>query len=244
MKESDLFEPLKHFLLDKMKCDAVYAEVGSIDVVGQHGNYYIGIEMKTSLNFKVIAQAQERQRYVDYVFILVPLPKKQHERIVLEWIKELGIGLMYYGLNKHYSYESEVRIVHWGKRNKVPYKDTTKRIIEKEKHLVSINVGGVKGGESITPYKNTIDKIKHCLYFEKNGLTIKEILERVETHYANPKPSTAATLRAHWNVAWCEYVERADGAMVYRMKEEYREPYWKEYRELSSEIRELRRLNR
>lgn len=240
MKESDLFEPAKQFLLNKMNCEAVYAEVGSVDVVGQHGECLIGIEMKTSLNFKVISQAVDRKCYFDYVFILVPLPKKSHERIALEWLKELGVGLMYYGLDKRISYNEELHIKHWGKRNKAPHKKSIQRIIEEEKPLVSLNIGGVKGGEALTPYKNTIDKIKHCLYYSKDGLTINQILENVQTHYAAPKPSVVATLQAHWNQEWCEiYIK--DKERYFKMKDEYREVYWDEYMGLSREIRKLRR---
>lgn len=239
MKESDLFEPAKQFLLNTMNCEKVYAEVVDLDVVGKHGSVYIGIEMKTSLNFKVIEQAVGRKHLVDYMFILVPKPKTRHASIIMDWLKSIGIGLLYYDTNVNAQYHgSSINVEQWGKRQRNSY--SIERYINET--LDSINIGGVKGGETITRYKNTIDKIKHCLYFEKNGLTIKELLDRVETHYTNPKPSTAATLRAHWNLEWCEHVEREeDGEWVYRMKEECREPYWNEYKELSSELRALRR---
>ena len=113
MKESDLFEPLKEFLHQEMGCQQVYAEVNDIDAVGKHGDVYIGIEMKTSLNFKVIEQAINRKSIVDYVFILVPEPQNAHRPFILDWIKGLGIGLMYYNANPRTLAETKgVRIFH------------------------------------------------------------------------------------------------------------------------------------
>lgn len=237
MKESDLFEPLREFLYQKMGCQQVYAEVNDIDVVGKHGNVYVGIEMKTSLNFKVIEQAISRKGLVDYVFILVPEPKNQHHRkFILDWIKGLGIGLMYYNANPRTITETNgVKIVHWGKRQRRSKYFHIADCINDEIHLV--NIGGSKGGETITEYKLTIEKIKECLYFHRTGMTIDELLDNVQTHYTNPKPSTMATLRAKWNEDWLEIFTTEDKKLKYRMKESYREGYWEEHKERRAEIR-------
>lgn len=236
MKESDLFVPAKQFLIDQMNCEKVFAEVVDLDVVGQHGNVYIGIEMKTSMNFKVIEQAERRKHLVDYMFILVPRPKYTHSQMILDWLKHLGIGLIYY--NEKERYMNKVSIYSWGKRQRSAKRHKIAHYIDER--LDSLNIGGVKGGESITPYKNTIDKIKHLLHRNKDGLTIDQILSEVQTHYTAPKPSVAATLRKSWNEEWCE-CERVDGELIYRMKEEYRETYWNEYRALAKEYRTLLR---
>ncbi|QQP10447.1 hypothetical protein FJQ98_14235 [Lysinibacillus agricola] len=235
MKESDLFKPLKKFLLQKMGCQQVYAEVNDIDVVGKHGDVYIGVEMKTSLNFKVIEQAISRKNLVDYVFILVPKPKSLHRQFVLDWIKGLGIGLMYYNANPSTITETRgVNIVYWGKRQRVSKYYHIADCINDEIHLV--NVGGSKGGKTLTEYKLTIEKIKECLYSHRAGLTIDELLDKVQTHYASPKPSTMATLRGKWNEEWVEIVTEED-KRLYRMKESYRESYWKKQKERRAEIR-------
>jgi len=41
VKESDLFAPVKQFLLEKIGCEKVYAEVLKYDVVGTIGNHNI-----------------------------------------------------------------------------------------------------------------------------------------------------------------------------------------------------------
>lgn len=125
----------------------------------------------------------------------MPEPKNAHSHFVLDWIKGLGIGLMYYNANPRTLADTKgVHIVHWGKRQRRSKYFHIEDHINDEIHLV--NIGGSKGGETLTEYKLTIEKIKECLYFHPTGLTIEELLENVQTHYANPKPSTMATLRA------------------------------------------------
>lgn len=66
MKESDLFEPLKRFLLNQVHCQNVYAEAGLYDVVALKGNVTIVVEMKKHLNFKVLEQAYRARTASDY----------------------------------------------------------------------------------------------------------------------------------------------------------------------------------
>lgn len=217
MKETELFEPTKKILLDAVGCDAVYAEVIDIDVVGKKGNYYIGVEMKTSLNFKVIEQAHSRIGLVDYVFIMVPKPKQPHSYFIRNILKDKGIGLMYYYPNR----PAMSCIQFWGKRHK--HRGRIAKYIDENLH--TITTGGAKGGGNPTAYSLTMDKIKRALFVEPKGLTIEELLEKVETHYANPKASTSATLRAKWNEKWIAHYKREDGKLVFVMREDYRNVY-------------------
>ncbi|WCF11518.1 hypothetical protein NDS46_31670 (plasmid) [Paenibacillus thiaminolyticus] len=56
MKESELFEPIKGYLIDVVGCSKVYGEVGSCDVLGVSGYVNVIVELKTSLSFKVMKQ--------------------------------------------------------------------------------------------------------------------------------------------------------------------------------------------
>ena len=47
---------------------------------------------------------------------------------------------------------------------------------------------------------------------------VDEILKHVETHWASPKPSLAADLRAHYNKDWCEW-KRFGRKTMYRYKQ-------------------------
>lgn len=225
VKERDLFFPAKNFLENEIGCEKVYAEVADIDVVGKKGNIYIGIELKTTLNFKVLEQADRRKYLVDYMFILVPEPKRYHSYLAYKWLKEMGVGLMYYNPKNEYIF-----IFRWGKRIRISRDYNISRYIDEELHIQ--NVGGSKGGEILTPYKHTINKIKEYLFLRERWCSIEEILESIQTHYKNPKPSTVATLRANWNEDWVEY-QWIDGKLCFRMKDEYREIYKKERFEMN-----------
>ena len=75
MKESELFGPVKKFLLEQ-GCTDVYGEVMNCDVLGINGDINYIVEMKTSLTFKLIDQALKRVRLGQYVYIAIPKRKQ------------------------------------------------------------------------------------------------------------------------------------------------------------------------
>lgn len=95
-----------------------------------------------------------------------------------------------------------------------------KDYIDEEVHTK--NIGGSKSGETLTSYGLTIYKIKKFLFYQRKWRTVDEILSEVETHYRNPKPSTADTLKAHWNEHWIEH-KIINGKSHFKMREDYRE---------------------
>lgn len=99
MKESDMYEPVKQFLLDHLACDRVVAEVFDFDVLGLCGDHHnVIVEMKKGLNFKVIKQAMRAKQYAHWVYIAVIRPTKQndeHEWVYETLLKPHGIGLLY-----------------------------------------------------------------------------------------------------------------------------------------------------
>lgn len=98
MKEKDMFIPVKNLLMDRLHCTEVYGEIKNFDVLGMWNNANIIVEMKMTLNFKVIEQALSAKRYAQYVYIAVPKPKSSnnmHHFIEYELLKPNGIGLIY-----------------------------------------------------------------------------------------------------------------------------------------------------
>ncbi|MCT1389826.1 hypothetical protein M4D76_16140 [Peribacillus frigoritolerans] len=211
MKESDLFAPIKEYLIDEVGCSNVYGEVASCDVLGIHGPANIIVEMKKSLNFKVIEQAIDRRFYGHYMFVAVPKPKSI-SRLAVSILKQHKIGLLLVD-------ESGVRKHLPARYNRDIFRLTNIR--EKIKPYHETQVGGVKSGEGKTDYSVTIENIKTFLKrksISNDGwVSIDEILDRCETHYANPKQSVSGTLRAHWNADWCES-KREEGKMYFRLK--------------------------
>lgn len=197
LKESDLFKPVKSLLEEKMNCE-VYAEVANYDVVGIGNTYGIIVEMKRNLTWKLIEQAQRAIGLADYVFIAIPQPNSYGNRVAETYLKQDGIGIIYV--------EGERAHVHsWGKRHTTRDRGKTLRDYVLPHHKLTI--GGVKSGDGPTEYSVTIDNIKRKLKFHwknEGWMTVDEILETVQTHYSNPKPSVMATLQANWNQDWCE----------------------------------------
>lgn len=198
MKESELFGPVKRFLIEQ-GCSDVYGEVMNCDVLGVAGDINYIVEMKTSLNFKVIDQAMGRVRLGHYVYIAIPRRKQGIPRCVREILDAYDIGLIQVGKRKT-SVTIPAEYNDLANKRK-GYKRIRNRIREHNK----TQVGGVKKGDGITAYSLTMDRIKaYMASKEGEWVSVDEILENCKTHYKKPKPSLTATLQKKWNQDWCE----------------------------------------
>jgi hypothetical protein len=222
MKEAELYEPVKKFLLEKLECDHVYAEVTNYDVLGTCGPLNIIVEMKTRLSFKLLDQAKDALGNAEYVYIAVPMTKNYATLhfIEYEFLRKYGIGFLQVEENKHYKKDSiyssqqnkyNVTVVcpakfsNLRRKYKQKNKDSTfyRTIRDSIRPFHETNIGGVKAGGSETEYSNTIKKVKR--YLSENGWSsVEDILANVDTHYANPKPSLVATFKQSWNVDWID----------------------------------------
>lgn len=199
MKESDLFQPVKQFLINDMGCQKVYAEVCNHDVVALTGEQTIIVEMKMMLNFKVIEQAIHAKEKGNYVFIAVPHKKSGFPNIVNDFLKYHGVGLI---------------VVRDGYAN-IPYGMFAKynRKVSDIKPFIKDGyhdtiTGGCKMGDFDyqSDYTLMIDSLKEFFRRRPNKwFTVNEILEHVQCYYRSPKPQLAATLKAHWNHEWVEH---------------------------------------
>lgn len=203
MKESDLFVPVKQFLLEKIGCEKVYAEVLHYDVVGVIGNHNIIVEMKKMLNFKVIEQAVEAKRHGHYVFVAVPMKKGGFSRLVEDFLKYNGIGLIVIKESSGNSY-GEIPYGMFAKLNRQT--GDIRKYIKDGYH--DIITGGHKMGDFDyqSDYTLMIDDVKR--YFQRNSnkwITVDVILNHCQCYYSNPKAQLAATLKASWNTDWIEH---------------------------------------
>lgn len=220
MKESELYEPVKKFLLQNLDCDDVYAEVENHDVLATCGAINIIVEMKTRLSFKLLDQAKNSLRSAEYVYIAVPRTKNHGDLFFIqqEFLRPNGIGFLQvyenpsYKENPEHDFQRErykINVLNPARycslRRKYMQDNKEKNYYHDIRHSLKPfhkeNIGGVKGGVSTTNYSNTIEKVKDFLSL--NGWsTVEEILEDVDTHYARPKPSLVATLQESWNANW------------------------------------------
>ncbi len=156
MKESELFNPICDYYR-KMGFE-VDGEVKTIDMVCHHRKKEITvvIELKNTLNLKVITQAALRQKLFDYVYVGVWTPKnlrsKEHQNKVY-LLKRLGIGLIYVSPKLH-----SVSIAHEPLADELlVYQQRNKRkrqavLKEFQKRQLKENQGGIHKTKIITAY--------------------------------------------------------------------------------------------
>ena len=198
MKESELYEPVKKFLLEQ-GCSEVYGEVMNCDVLGIHGEINYIVEMKTSLSFRLIDQALKRVRLGQYVYIAIPRRKQAIPRCVKEILTSYKIGLIQVG-------KRTIKVSIPAEYNALADKRKAyQRIRRQIREHHETQIGGVKKGEGVTSYSITMDKIKDYMRSrEGDWVTVDDILDHCDTHYRNPKASVMATLKEKWNQDWCE----------------------------------------
>ena len=224
-KESELSAPTKQFLID-MGCTSLYGEVLDIDLVGINEHIIYAVELKTSLNIKVLEQALNRKNYANYIYIAVPnssLPGYYYgiNNVYRLFLEYHGIGLIgiektskfgfetiyYYKIYKHSKINRTVKRRHW--------------LIPKLTSQKLNHDGGLQSHEVESPYKWMIDEVKDYLKRKRRrggeGWTsLDEIIDcckKVSEHYASPKGSLRQTLRASFNCDWVEIDKK-----MYRFK--------------------------
>jgi hypothetical protein len=97
MRETDLYEPIKHFLAAQGY--EVKAEIGSADVVAVRGGEPpVIVELKTGFSLSLFHQAVERQAISDLVYVAVPAGKGRGAWKALlknqKLCRRLGLGLI------------------------------------------------------------------------------------------------------------------------------------------------------
>ena len=143
------------------------------DIVAVQNNIVWVVETKLTSTLKVIEQAEYWIPYSNYVSVATPIRKGQwmFDRI----LTMLGIGRL--------SGRFEIREDISPKLNR---KALSKRILNilTPEHKTFAMAGNADGNR-ITPFKRTCTAIVREV--EKNpGITIKELIERIKTHYATP----------------------------------------------------------
>ena len=227
MKESDMFIPIKNWLINQSqhKVDNVYAEVIDCDVVGLTENpnkekISVIIEMKLHLNFRVIEQAIRATKFGNYVYVAVPKTKTRPSKLAIELLEKNRIGLLYVDLNKKKVYQQVTEYL------EAPYivNNSKRNIRNSVKEVNKTLVGGVKSGDGQTAYSIMIDSVKEYMEkkkhtdisegkpLEESGWvhpkTLVENLVILKNHYSTPIPSISATLQENWNSDWCETIKK------------------------------------
>jgi hypothetical protein len=208
LKESDLYLPTKDWLEDKGW--EVFAEVsgacGVADVVGKQGKARCVIEMKTSLSHDVIDQAIRWRGYAHYIYIVIPTRKKGLPRYLNNLFKEKGIGVLEVELNNKFNETCVYQKLPARFRKAYNLGDYDWNLREEHKTFA---VAGSSGASHWTPYKATMGDVKDYMsrgrvkHYNDGWVSINDILDHCETHYANPKTSLVKSL-VDFESDWCE----------------------------------------
>ncbi len=166
--ETDLYQPVyEHFT--KLGY-TVNSEVNGCDVTALIKDELLVIELKKSLNMKLILQASKRQQFADLVYVAVPKPKKS--LYSKEWkdkyylLRRLELGLIFIVLNGNHN------------RIEIPFHPSpfdrvrSQRLSQKKRKLIlkeikerhgDYNVGGSTRKKIITAYRENAIFIACCL---------------------------------------------------------------------------------
>ena len=170
MKESDLAQKFVNYLKDEYE---LFFEFMDIDIYGKGENHTIGVEVKISLNFKVIQQAYQNIQCCNYSYIAIPEQKEIH--FGFEICKMLGVGVLLYS-EKYNSVTQRIA----PKLNRHARKLETPPAIHKEA------IPGTKSGEHgiNSPFRQSVYNIEQ--YIKRHeGCTIKEAIENTSWHWSN-----------------------------------------------------------
>ncbi|WP_460057207.1 DUF2161 family putative PD-(D/E)XK-type phosphodiesterase [Spirochaeta dissipatitropha] len=145
IKESDLYPHVKNYL-EKLGY-SVKGEIAACDVAAVRGDELIAVELKQSINMKLILQAVERQEACDSVYIAVPVKGSGHipdMKAKHKLITRLCLGLMIVRYMKH---RVRVEIVCHPKDHRAGLKTRRRRAIIREFHArrSDTTAGGTRG---------------------------------------------------------------------------------------------------
>lgn len=155
----------------------IYQEVPTIngvcDIMILDNNIVTSVEVKNTLNFDVIEQAYNNKKCSHYAYIAVLVNKKRRV-FQLKICSMLGIGVIYYNVRSRRDNVSiAVEAVYNPKIHPPKLKDWQKK-----------NEAGSKS-ERITSFSNFVSEVEILVKDHIDGLTFKEIYEKLDKHYSN-----------------------------------------------------------
>lgn len=218
MLETDLYLPVKELFEDLGY--QVHSEINNIDILAIKEDEAIAIELKTSLNLKLILQAIDRQRITPIVFVAIPmLSSRQLNSLAFTQKKELltrlELGLILVSLEVKKPY---AQIVFEPK----PYLLSMKTKKDKRRNASALkevsqrhgdhNKGGSKG-KLVTAYRERALLVVYHLKM-KESLSVQELRECTQNE------KVLLLLNKNY-YGWFEKVERG----VYRLSEKGHEAY-------------------
>ncbi|MDX1358527.1 MAG: DUF2161 family putative PD-(D/E)XK-type phosphodiesterase [Clostridia bacterium] len=182
MKETDLYKPVKDLLMDNGF--NIKAEVSDVDIAAEKNDRLTIVELKTSLNLKLLIQAAKRQRIADDVYVAVPRPsyKRRFQKEVKDrefLLRRLGIGLIYVAADIAEPYAAvafEPALFDMARSKNASRRKRKKVVKEFNGRTADFNIAGSVRTQLVTVYRENALRIAYHL--GKNGkMTTRELRE-------------------------------------------------------------------
>lgn len=173
MLEKDMYEGIKKYL-NSQGYD-VKAEVLNTDITAIRDDEVIVIEMKKTLNTRLIYQGCDRQRICDYVYLAIIEPTKKIQRSSqfkekVYIIRRLQLGLLFVNLEDDKIVPFLDPKTYTFRQNKIKKRKLLK---EFEQRITSFNVGGVTKTKIITAYRERAIRIAY--YLSEQPMKLKDL---------------------------------------------------------------------
>lgn len=219
LKESDLYQPIKSFLINLGY--EVKGEIKDCDILAKKDDTLVIIELKLSLNITLLLQAIDRFTLADTVYIAIPkqctLYKKQSKQ-VKKLIARLGIGLIVVDIQDNHQY---VEIINDPKdyaprKNKQKQQALLKEFIDRQGDTQK--GGSTRKQAGLTAYRQRCIRVAEFLSQQASA-------KGAEIKHAIGEPQATSILNSnHYN--WFNKIERG----VYKMSQKGLEelPEWQD----------------
>lgn len=172
IKESDLYEPVQEFLQGLGY--VVKGEIGNCDIMAIKGEEILVVELKKGITIGLLAQAVDRQRIGDIVYMAVPKPKRfkidREFKRTIHLIRRLELGLLFVsfaGKNPRVEVIVEAEPFDRNKSKVGSNKKRGKLKAEHENRKNSSNKGGVNKTKILTAYRERA--IEAALFLREKG---------------------------------------------------------------------------
>jgi hypothetical protein len=159
------------------------------DIVAVNGRLVWVIETKRSLTFDVVDQAVRWQRYSNYVSVAVPPSYSKGRHFAYRVCKKFGIGALSVSGPMVDRPDGNVREQVISRLNR---KAMVHRIHDRlyPAHRTYAEAGNAQG-RRWSPFRETCDRVRLAVE-RQPGITMKELIDGIETHYASTASAKSA----------------------------------------------------
>jgi hypothetical protein len=185
------------------------------DIYCKRGNETIAIEVKTSLNLKVIDQAYRWRPYANKVYIAIPYQKYLHYKIAAQICEDYGFGILsIYKESRHGI--KDLLVEKLGAKVNVSPKEPMLHEDQKDSEA------GTKGSY-VTPFKITCKTLIQLIR-DKGPMPLKTATTMIQHHYKNDSSANQSLRKMIvWGVIDELELFKEGRAYGVRIKKEYLE---------------------